>query len=208
MLHPENGLSLLYSQSTSQGIDSAALLVNHGRPKSWIDHGLKSIRIPIFRLAARLPTLLFKIRIANPDEANMSRTREENAQDLMQEEQWRSMLDRVFVVVSGTPSIDDDSHVPGVHYVLVDPDLTSAQKADVALHYFRENCGIQKPDDFSISVHDGRGQVLEGEVPEGEEVGIWTRGEYGDYFWDDKDIPDAIRRVMAEQPSLPASPAP
>lgn len=124
----------------------------------------------------------------------MSRTREENAADLMAEEAEREARVSVYVIVAGAPSNVDDGDVPGTYLVRVDPDLTSEEKAEAALELFHENNGIEVLDDFEIEVRAANGDLLPRMV--GYEAGdLGSRGDYIDFYGDEP--PEAVRVALA-----------
>ena len=125
----------------------------------------------------------------------MTRTREENAADLAYEDERRSSLVPVYVVVEGEASEPADECVHGVYLCHVDPSLTAEQKAEVALDHFHENNGIDCLDDFEITVFDADGAEMPG-MESYENGSLRSYGEYGDRLNDDA-VPAAVMAKLA-----------
>lgn len=122
----------------------------------------------------------------------MTRTREENAADLVRDGAWRETLLPVYVIVRGEASESEDEAVPGIYLCYVDPSLSDGERAEVALDHFHENNGIGCLDDFSIDVVDTDGNVL----PRLDAYENGSRSAYGDYGdrLEDGDAPAAVSR--------------
>lgn len=125
----------------------------------------------------------------------MTRTREENATDLQQEQARKEAMQRFFMVVTGNPSEPEDQDVPGVYLALVDRDLMPEQQAEAALDQLHYNIAISCLDDFDIVVFTEDGALL----PRMETYDGGTlldRGEFGD-FVAPEDVPAGVKTAAA-----------
>jgi hypothetical protein len=139
----------------------------------------------------------------------MTRTREENAADLAREQAWLDSLVPIYIGIMGAPSHDDDRGVPGIYLAKVDPDLTVEKKVEAALEMFgQDGCHIECPDDFTIIVCDGKGNLLPRNTNLGE-IGLrstptaWNLGRF-EGFVEPEDVPPVINNAL----SLPGTSAP
>lgn len=67
----------------------------------------------------------------------------------------------LYVVVTGDPTEEEDTEVPGIYIAGVEPELSEGDQREAALDQFHDHVGIGMLEDFRIIVADEDGNILQ-----------------------------------------------
>lgn len=113
------------------------------------------------------------------------------------------VMQRIYVIVTGHWSDDEDEGIEGIYEVGVNPKLAIGERREAVLDQFHGHIGISVLDDFDIMVVDGKGQELDG-LEDYENGSLEGEAE----FWGSISAEDAPEAVAALYTSKNAPTAP
>jgi hypothetical protein len=106
-------------------------------------------------------------------------------------------MGRVYVIVTGEWSDDEDNGVEGIYAMGVNQELSSGQRCEAVLDQFHGHIGISVLDDFDIVVVDPAGQALD-RLDDYENGSLENEAD----FWGSigaEDAPDAVAAIFASR---------
>ena len=106
-------------------------------------------------------------------------------------------MERVYVIVTGEWSDDEDEGIEGIYAMGVNQELSSGERREAVLDQFHGHIGISVLDDFDIMVVDGKGQELDS-LDDYENGSLEGEAD----FWGSigkEDAPEAVAAIFASK---------